>query len=509
MTSDHSDEPPLTFEERLRERGFIPAKVEPRATPQQSVIRDSTALSAYLQAAVNGEVTRLVNTTEGSRNHTLNAAAFSLGQLIAGAGLDEPTVIEALTAAAQAAGLEASETAATIRSGIRAGKDTPRAVPEPETTTYTPLDPFDTNIPRTGREGRTVALTSAATIKVRPVKWLWTDKIALGTLALLAGREGIGKSTVAYDIAGAITRGVLPGCYHGQPRAVIVAATEDSWEHTIVPRLMAAEANLHLVYRVDVTTNEGIDTTLSLPKDVQALEAATLDVGASLILLDPLMSRLDADLDSHKDAEVRQALEPITAIADRTRAACIGLIHLNKSSGTDPLTLIMGSRAFAAVARAVLFAMIDPDDASNRLLGQPKNNLGRDDLPTLTYTIESKTVAQTDEGPVTTGRIRWGEETARTVRDVLESAGDTEEERFEAGSAARWLYDYLLSQGGEDNSTTIKAVGKAAGHSNSSLDRARKKVGAKFTEGGFPRTTFWKLPDFTIDDSARAGGCLM
>jgi hypothetical protein len=46
--------------------------------------------------------------------------------------------------------------------------------------------------------------------------------------------------------------GVLPGEYLGQSKAVLVAASEDSWEHTIVPRLMAAGADLDLVYRVEV-----------------------------------------------------------------------------------------------------------------------------------------------------------------------------------------------------------------------------------------------------------------
>jgi len=71
-------------------------------------------------------------------------------------------------------------------------------------------------------------------------------------------------------------------------------------------------------------------------------------VDAALILLDPLLSRLDSSLDSHKDAEVRIALEPLVALADRSAAAVLGLIHVNKSGGQDPLDIVMGSRAFAA-----------------------------------------------------------------------------------------------------------------------------------------------------------------
>lgn len=342
---------------------------------------------------------------------------------------------------------------------------------------------------------RSVRLTSAADIKIKPVHWLWEGRVALGTLALLGGREGIGKSTVAYQLAADLTRGRLPGAHFGQGRAVIVAATEDSWEHTIVPRLMAADADLALVYRVDVRTYAGFETGLSLPRDLQALAAAVDQVQAGLILLDPLMSRLDGKLDTHKDAEVRQALEPLVHIANATGAAILGLIHLNKSLSTDPLTMLMGSRAFAAVARAVLFCMVDPDDEDGRVLGQPKNNLGRTDLPTLTFRIVSAHVADTEEGPVYTGRIDWQAETPRSLADVLEAASEGSENRTATQEAADWLVDWLSSQGGTDESASIKREGAKAGHSPDCLKRARRRIGATATAEGFPRRTFWSLPD--------------
>lgn len=352
---------------------------------------------------------------------------------------------------------------------------------------------------------RQVSLTRASDITVRPVRWLWDGRVALGTLALLAGREGIGKSTVAYTLAADVTRGKLLGQYAGTPRAVIVAATEDSWEHTIVPRLMAAGADLDRVYRVDVTTAEGDLTGLSLPRDLIALEKAVHDVGAALILLDPLMSRLAANLDTHKDAEVRIALEPLTALADRTGSAVLGLIHVNKSSSGDPLTLIMGSRAFAAVARSVLFVMLDPDDEATRLLGQEKNNLGRTDLPTLTFRIVGTKVADTDEGPVFTGRVEWTGESAQTIRQALESAGEGADVRSATSEAAGWLEDHLTSQGGTDDSASTKEAGRKAGHSKDALLRALKRLKGTTESSGFPRRTYWTLPGTAVQSSQSSG----
>ncbi len=342
-----------------------------------------------------------------------------------------------------------------VRARVRAGLDLLQA--EQETSTPPEAVPVlalghsqeragaaaDPHIDRASvTRGRRVSLTAAGAIKPRPVRWLWEQRLALGMFGLLGGREGIGKSILAYTLAADITRGRLDGAYLGSPRAVIVAATEDSWEHTIVPRLMAAGADLDRVFRVDVTTPEGVDTSISLPSDLADVERVTSEAGAALLILDPLLSRLDPALDTHKDAEVRRALEPLVALATRTTCSVLGLIHVNKSTSSDPLTTLMASRAFAAVARAVLFVMTDPDDESVRLLGQAKNNLGRMDLPTLTFTIEGACVAETAEGPVWTGKLHWLGETTRSIREAMEAATASTGDRTATAEAADWLHDY-------------------------------------------------------------------
>ena len=63
----------------------------------------------------------------GTRNVTLNRAAFSLGQLVA-AGLIPPIpVITSLIGAARHAGLTEEEAVRTVRSGMDAGARKPRA----------------------------------------------------------------------------------------------------------------------------------------------------------------------------------------------------------------------------------------------------------------------------------------------------------------------------------------------------------------------------------------------
>lgn len=349
---------------------------------------------------------------------------------------------------------------------------------------------------------RRLTLVPASHIQIRPVHWCWKDRLALGSFALLGGREGIGKSILAYQIAADITMGRLPGQSFGTARSVIVAATEDSWEHTIVPRLMAAKADLNKVFRVDVES-EGITSSLSLPRDVAALEQHIVDYDVALVLLDPLMSRLDAKLDSHKDAEVRVALEPLSRIADRTNCVVLGIIHVNKSSSTDPLTMLMGSRAFAAVARAVLFVMADPEVTKGRMMGQPKNNLGKiDDLPTLMFKIEDCNLGQTDEGEVHTGKLTWTGETERTVSDEIEVTAEGVD-RSAITEASEWLYDYLKSKSGYVESSEVKDAAKRKRFSVITLQRARKYIHVEsINKGTFPRITYWCLPGVKPIDEA-------
>ena len=84
---------------------------------------------AYALAAFREETRRVAQARVGTRNDTLNRAAFSLGQLVA-AGLIPPLpVMTGLADAAARAGLPADEARRTIRSGMSAGARKPRPSP--------------------------------------------------------------------------------------------------------------------------------------------------------------------------------------------------------------------------------------------------------------------------------------------------------------------------------------------------------------------------------------------
>jgi AAA domain len=369
--------------------------------------------------------------------------------------------------------------------------------PEPSTEPNPEPDPTSTSSSSTttSPRSRSLHLKGAFTMTIRPVRWLWEERIPAGTFVLMGGREGIGKSIVAYTLIADLTTGKLPGLYAGVPKAAIVSATEDSWEHVIVPRLMAAGADLARVFRADIVDETGTEVPISLPKDTAALLGAIKDVDAALVLFDPLLSRVDARLDTHVDAEVRRALEPLTQLADAAKVTVLGLIHVNKTQSLDALTLLMGSRAFTAVARAVLFVAIDPDDEEQRLLSLVKSNLGRLDLPMLKFKIRGALITTTAEGDeIWTGQLRWTGESQQSIRDVLKRAADQDHDPTAVQEAADWLTDYVTKAGGTVARQTAVAAGRQAGHSPRTLDRARHVAGIQTETRGFPRTAYWLLP---------------
>jgi hypothetical protein len=117
------DTDPAPLPSWLSDRLTDPASA-PAADQARGVAGSPTA---YAAAALRGELDRVLAAGEGTRNHTLNTAAFALGQLAAGGLLTRQLVEDALALAGQAIGLDARECAATIRSGLDAGARTPRS----------------------------------------------------------------------------------------------------------------------------------------------------------------------------------------------------------------------------------------------------------------------------------------------------------------------------------------------------------------------------------------------
>lgn len=356
--------------------------------------------------------------------------------------------------------------------------------------------------------GRKLVLTPASAIRIRPVRWLWDTtpenapptshgRIPMNSLTIAAGGPGLGKSQCAAWFTARVTTGTLPGELYGKPRSVIYAATEDSWTYTIAPRLVAAGADLDRVFRIDVQDDEEMHARLTLPRDISLVGKAAEAYSVGLLVADPLLSMIDSSINDYRAAEVRSALEPLVAAADRYGFTILGLAHFTKAGGADPLSRIAGSGAFGQLIRSLIaFAKQEAEDGTEEfVMSLEKNNLGRLGLPSYTYTIQPVTV-DTPEGPSYVSRFVLGPESSTSVREVMRA-----ETSGESGGAAsevvEWLQGWLTDLGGSDEAREIKKAARKEGYSESAVDRAKKKLGIKSRQQGFgrDRTSHWYLPE--------------
>ena len=172
-----------------------------------------------------------------------------------------------------------------------------------------------------------------ADLEELPVEWSWASRIPRGSVAVIAGDGGVGKSTLAQEIAARVSRGQgLPGGPVPEPRPVVVLTAEEDTRRVIRGRMRLLGADLGMVYVVDPTLEDGAGV-VSLPRDAAALEARAATLGAGLVVIDTGPAFLDRDLRSNSEEDVRAFLRPLARLAERLDCVVLVLAHLNTGAG--------------------------------------------------------------------------------------------------------------------------------------------------------------------------------
>ena len=163
-----------------------------------------------------------------------------------------------------------------------------------------------------------------------PPKWAWDRWLVIGYLNLLIGNEGIGKGAFASWLIARLTQGELPGDYFGRPVAVGILGDEDSFDDVWVPRLHAQGANLELVVQI-----EGPDGGfVNVAADRERLGQVVLQHQIQTLFCDQLLDNLGAGTDDWRQKAVRDALQPIRALARELTILVLGTLHPNKRAET-------------------------------------------------------------------------------------------------------------------------------------------------------------------------------
>ncbi len=329
---------------------------------------------------------------------------------------------------------------------------------------------------------RQVIARQASTIVPAPVRWAYADRVPLGAVTLVAGREGVGKGVHVADDVARWTRGQLPGDLHGVPVDVAMMSIEDDPERVLVPRLTAAGADLDRCHLLSASLG-GLESTIALPGDVGRLRACLRETGARVLVVDVPNAFMAGNYDAHKDHDVRQAVAgPLTLLAAALDLAVVLIVHLNRAPSTVVLDRIAGSLGLSRASRSVLAVVENPDAEGERLLVLAKSNLGKLEVPSLRFRIEGTEVA-TPTGPTSAGRVvHLGEAPAITSRNALQTAD--REDRTAVDEASEWLADLL---GVEPlPAAQVKTEASRAGLSWSTVRRAKADVGVESRRWGRP-----------------------
>lgn len=338
----------------------------------------------------------------------------------------------------------------------------------------------------------TVALTWARDVRPQSVHWLWRGWLPLGTVSLLVGREGLGKSQILVDRVARLSRGELEGDLSGEPATALVASAEDAIAQVLVPRLIAAGADLERVAFVSVGS-EATGGTLALPDDIDAIARRAVETAARLIVIDPLVAYIPGSTNTWRDQHVRRVLAPLAALAEACDLAVLGVMHLNKDQAKDALARVGGSVGFTAAARSVLLLGRDPADeegdrGSRRVLAHAKCNLAPL-AGSLAIRIEGRRIGDTDvDAPIETSCAVFVGESAVGADDLVRHRDSDERSAEDAAS------DFLLAEldDGELAVVELKRRAEDAGLSWRTIERAKARLGIKARKEG--RQWLWPLP---------------
>lgn len=352
-----------------------------------------------------------------------------------------------------------------------------------------------------------VVLVCGGTLKPQPIEWIWTYWLAMGKLHILAGAPGQGKTTIALALAATLTvGGSWPDGTRCEVGNVLIWSGEDDPADTLLPRMLAMGADCNRVHFVTGARIGGQLMTFDPARDLRQLELAIEKIGGiSLLIVDPIVSAVGGD--SHKNTEVRRALQPLVDLAASCSCAVLGISHFSKGGqGQDPTQRVVGSVAFSAVARVVLVAakVNSNDGTDRRILARSKSNIGPDDGG-FEYQIE-----QSEPLPgIQASYIAWGAAVAGTARELLTEPDDGAYVSNDANDAMEMLRRELVCDGWTSEKTATKPL-KDAGFTKKQIWRASKKLNVMRIKGGMKEGWLWRLPEVsdpplrmkTTEDSA-------
>jgi putative DNA primase/helicase len=332
----------------------------------------------------------------------------------------------------------------------------------------------------------------ASSIAPQVINWLWPNRIPFGKLTMFVGNPEIGKGMATMYIAARATRGDgWHDCKNlNSPSEVIIMSSEDTAGDTIIPRLMAQDADLDKVHIICGVMSEKGEKEFSVDTDLPALrELLEANPDVKVVIIDPIMNHLGS-LKGNSEQDVRTGLTPLAKLAEKHGVAIIIVTHFNKNSSNDSIHRVGGAMAMVGVVRIAWTFAEDKEDGKRKMLPLKANiapNVGG-----FEYKIIPQEVFHNGQY-VSEGKIDWGEKTCSSVDSAIKFKSKDEKPPLYQ-LAMIWLQEHL--EDGEPHSAAeIFISAEYAGFKEDTLEMAVSKLGTiKKSHQEVPGPWLWQIP---------------
>lgn len=350
------------------------------------------------------------------------------------------------------------------------------------------------------RVGKIVSRIASEIVPV-PINWLWEPYLQEDALNAYYGNPSVGKGNISMDNIACLTTGRwFPTETNASrsPMNCIILNAEEGAANTIVPRLIAAQADLKRVRIMESvhyhSENDKLpDRMITLQDDIAVIRADLekyKDREEKFLVLDPITNYV-GDINFNQDGEVRPVLTLLKTLAEEMKITILIIGHFNKNSNVSgALDKPGGGRAWTAVPRTVWGFFKDPEDSDRRMMINLKMNNAKEANTGLVFAIANRIIGTKPNGkPWGVSCITWAGTTDSSA-DQIVAAQHPEARRDSKGS--KFIADELKA--GVRRAVDVYRAAEKEGISESTLKRACDDVEVlKFKN----REWFWQHPDST------------
>lgn len=345
---------------------------------------------------------------------------------------------------------------------------------------------------RAAREAHRPRILPASAFAPETPEYLLRPYLPRGMVSILGGVSGAGKTSLALDIAAALSAGrSLPfadkePCPEAPAKhcTIFYLTAENDPNKVLRPRAEQMGADLDRIY---------FQSGANLCMGDEALFSLCRTYQPDLVIFDPIQSYLGPGVQMNRAEQVRPLLDRLSALAKELDMAVLLISHMSKPGPgiCSALDRLLGSSDFRNAARSILIAGRDPDHPDTRVFAHAKNSLGIPGESQGYHILPDGTLAY--DGPVdlTADRI---------IQQTGEAAG-ARTRQPNTLRAAMELLDRSLSFVGWVEYTEVERLCARFGFSERTMRRAREALQLNtLMLGQIPnRRTYWYRRDLDAE----------